>query len=76
MKEETKKQVRIAIVGLFGVLALICATSEPINQETWFKDFFISKTIAALSGMSHTGLRSIGNQRGFCLKWMMKYDKN
>lgn len=38
MKEETKKQVRIAIVGLFGVLALICATSEPINQETWFKD--------------------------------------
>lgn len=25
MKEETKKQVRIAIVGLFGVLALICA---------------------------------------------------
>lgn len=25
-------------------------TSEPINQETWFKDFFISKTIAALFG--------------------------
>ena len=48
MKEETKKQVRIAIVGLFGALALICATSEPINQDTWFKDFFISKTIAAL----------------------------
>jgi len=50
MKEETKKQVRIAIVGLFGALALICATSEPINQDTWFKDFFISKSIAALFG--------------------------
>ena len=50
MKEETKKQVRIAIVGLFGVLALIFSTYEPIYQETWFKDFFISKTIAALFG--------------------------
>ena len=50
MKEETKKQVRIAIVGLFGVLALICATSEPINQDRWIKDFFISKSIAALFG--------------------------
>lgn len=50
MKEETKKQVRITIVGFFGCLALICMVSEPINQDTWFKDFFIGKSIAAIFG--------------------------
>lgn len=76
MKEETKKQVRIAIVGLFGVLALICATSEPINQDTWLRTSLSASRLPPFSGISHTGLRSIGNQKGYCLKWMMMYDKN
>lgn len=50
MKEETKKQVRISIVGLFGFIALILMVSEPTNQDTWFRDFFISKLIAAVFG--------------------------
>ena len=50
MKGKTMKQIRMAIVGLFACLAFICMVLEPANQDTWFKDFFIIKTIAALFG--------------------------
>lgn len=36
---------RIAAIYLLGIIALICFVSEPVGDETWYRDFFISKSI-------------------------------
>ena len=38
---------RMAVISLLVTAALICKISEPINENTWLRDFFISKSIGA-----------------------------
>ncbi len=42
-KSELMKQVRMSIVGILGCIALILMCGEPIEEETWFRVFFITK---------------------------------
>ena len=32
-------------ISILAMTALICLVSEPADNETWFKDFFVSKCI-------------------------------
>ncbi len=49
-KSELMKQVRMSIVSILGCIALILMCSEPIEEETWFRVFFITKGLAILIG--------------------------
>lgn len=49
-KSELMKQVRMFIVSILGCIALILMCSEPIEEETWFRVFFITKGLAILIG--------------------------
>lgn len=40
---------RIAVMCLLGTIALICIVSEPTNENTWFRDFLIAKSIGTAS---------------------------
>ncbi len=49
-KRDLMKQVRMSIVGILGCIALILMVGEPIEEETWFRVFFITKGLAFLIG--------------------------
>lgn len=49
-KSELMKQVRMSIVGILGCIALILMCGEPIEEETWFRVFFITNGLAFLIG--------------------------
>ena len=49
-KSELMKQVRMSIVGILGCIALILMCGEPIEEETWFRVFFITQGLAFLIG--------------------------
>lgn len=49
-KSELMKQVRMSIVSILGCIALILMCSEPIEEETWFRVFLITKGLAILIG--------------------------
>lgn len=49
-KSELMKQVRMSIVSILGCIALILMCSEPIEEETWLRVFFITKGLAILIG--------------------------
>lgn len=49
-KNEIMKYVRMSIVSVLGYIALILMVGEPIEDETWFRVFFISKGLAFLIG--------------------------
>lgn len=49
-KSELIKQVRMSIVGILGCIAFIIMCGEPIEEETWFRVFFITKGLAFLIG--------------------------
>lgn len=36
---------RLWVISILAMVALICIVSEPANDETWFMDFFVSKSI-------------------------------
>lgn len=38
---------RMAVIFLLCTVAVLCIFSEPVNDETWYRDFFISKSIGA-----------------------------
>nr|DAZ61695.1 MAG TPA: hypothetical protein [Caudoviricetes sp.] len=41
---------RMWILAVFGMICLVCIAGEPINQDTWYRDFLISKATGFLSG--------------------------
>ena len=49
-KSELMKQVRMFIVSILGCIALILMCIEPIEEETWFRVFLITKGLAILIG--------------------------
>ena len=49
-KSELMKQVRMSIVGILGCIVLILMCGEPIEEETGFRAFFITKGLAILIG--------------------------
>lgn len=49
-KRDLMKQVRMYIVGILGCIAFILMVGEPIEEETWFRVFFITKGLAFLIG--------------------------
>ena len=38
------------IIGILAATCIICWVSEPISNNTWFRDFFISKAIGTVAG--------------------------
>lgn len=36
---------RMWVIGILAATALICITSEPANEDTWWLSFFVSKSI-------------------------------
>ena len=49
-KRDLMKQVRMSIIGILGCIAFILVVGEPIEEETWYRVFFITKGLAFLIG--------------------------
>lgn len=48
------KQIRIWVIGFLAITGLILLAGEPIEEETWFRVFFITKTAGfALWGLTY-----------------------
>ena len=75
-KRDLNKQERMYIVGIWGCIAFILMVGEPIEEETWFRVFFITKGLAFLIGYVCYTLSCIGNPRVFCLIWTNKFNFN
>lgn len=51
MKENVTMQIiRNSILGILGCITLILMVGEPVNEETWFSTFFITRGLAFLVG--------------------------
>lgn len=51
MKENVTMQIiRCSILGILWSIALILLCGEPIEDETWFRVFFITKGLAFFVG--------------------------
>lgn len=73
-KSELMKQVRTSIVGLLGCIAFILMVGEPIEEETWFRVFFITKGLAFLI-IAVMRFIAIGNPKVFCPNWTKKFNR-
>lgn len=67
-KNEIMKYVRMSIVSVLGYIALILMVGEPIEDETWFRVFFISKGLAFLIGYCTYKLYSFWESKGLLPK--------
>lgn len=37
------KQIRMGVIGILAMAGLVLLMGEPIEEETWFEVFFITK---------------------------------
>lgn len=75
MKENVTMQIiRSSILGILWSIALILLCGEPIEDETWFRVFFITKGLAFFVDISHTNYLYGGNQKAYCPIWTMIFN--
>lgn len=59
-----KRYARMSIISVLGYATLILMVGEPIEDETWFRVFFISKGLAFLIGYCTYKLYSFWELKG------------
>lgn len=60
---------RIAAIYLLGIIALICFVSEPVSDDTWYRDFFISKSIGAATAYAIYRLVKYWESKNLLPEW-------
>ncbi len=63
-KNKIKRYARMSIISVLGYATLILMVGEPIEDETWFCVFFISKGLAFLIGYCTYKLYSFWELKG------------
>ena len=63
-KNKLKRYARLSIISVLGYATLILMVGEPIEDETWFRVFFISKGLAFLIGYCTYKLYSFWELKG------------
>lgn len=63
-KNKIKRYARMSIISVLGYATLILMVGEPIEDETWFRVFFISKGLAFLIGYCTYKLYSFWELKG------------
>lgn len=67
------KQIRMGVIGILAMAGLVLLAGEPIEEETWFEVFFITKiagfalwggNLPAASVLGQTRLTARGGLRG------------
>lgn len=58
------KVLREIFIGILGIVAFLLAVGEPLNEDSWFLAFFLSKGLAIILGFVAYKLYSTWNAKG------------